>query len=255
MACVQIFLVAPIDRSAGGRMERDEWINRRLHGDGVVELQLGHAPENRLTAEFLNDFEREIREMSADPDVKAVLLTSPFKDFSTGVDQDLSDTSALASDLNAAFLALYAFPKPVIIATVGLCSGAGMFFVLASDLRVAHARAGFELIDVQLGREYPVALMEIARATLDANAQRRLMLTGQRLGPIAARNAQIIEVLADDLEDLHGYALKEARKMARLPGQAYAKIKRDLRIDTIERIETRLDDELQPASHASRLAG
>ena len=130
-----------------------------------------------------------------------------------------------------------------------------MFFVLASDLRVAHARAGFELIDVQLGREYPVALMEIARATLDANTQRRLMLTGQRLGPIAARNAQIIEVLADDLEDLHGYALKEARKMARLPGQAYAKIKRDLRIDTIERIETRLDNELQPATHASRLAG
>ncbi|WP_065324032.1 enoyl-CoA hydratase/isomerase family protein [Tritonibacter mobilis] len=236
-------------------MERDEWINRRLHGDGVVELQLGHAPENRLTAEFLNDFEREIREMSADPDVKAVLLTSPFKDFSTGVDQDLADARALAPDLNAAFLALYTFPKPVIIATVGLCSGAGMFFVLASDLRVAHARAGFELIDVQLGREYPVALMEIARATLDANTQRRLMLTGQRLGPIAARNAQIIEVLADDLEDLHGYALKEARKMARLPGQAYAKIKRDLRIDTIERIETRLDDELQPAAHASRLAG
>ncbi|GLP86348.1 enoyl-CoA hydratase/isomerase family protein [Tritonibacter mobilis] len=236
-------------------MERDQWINRRLHGDGVVELQLGHAPENRLTAEFLNDFEREIREMSADPDVKAVLLTSPFKDFSTGVDQDLADARALAPDLNAAFLALYTFPKPVIIATVGLCSGAGMFFVLASDLRVAHARAGFELIDVQLGREYPVALMEIARATLDANTQRRLMLTGQRLGPIAARNAQIIEVLADDLEDLHGYALKEARKMARLPGQAYAKIKRDLRIDTIERIETRLDDELQPAAHASRLAG
>ena len=71
-------------------------------------------------------------------------------------------------------------------------------------------------------------------------------------GSGAARNAQIIEVLADDLEDLHGYAMKEARKMARLPGQAYAKIKRDLRIDTIERIETRLNE---LTTRTSRLAG
>lgn len=238
----------------GGLMEREEWINRRLHGDGVVELQLGHAPQNQLTSAFLKDFAQEINEMRSDSDVRSVLLTSPFKDFSTGVDPELKDVSALEGDLNAAFLALYAFPKPVVVASVGLSSGAGMFFVLASDLRVAHARAGFELIDVQLGRAYPAALMEIARATLDTNTQRRLMLTGQRLGPIAARNAQFIEVLADDLEDLHGYALKEARRMAQLPAEAYAAIKRDLRTDTIKRIESRLDAALQPTFGTSRLA-
>ncbi|OIQ27853.1 MAG: crotonase [Alphaproteobacteria bacterium MedPE-SWcel] len=237
-------------------MEREEWLNRRLHGDGVTELQLGHAPDNQLTAEFLNDFEREIRQLSEDPEVRAILLTSPFMDLSVGLDPEISDPATLEPDLNSAFLALYACPKPVVIASVGRCSGAGMFFVLASDLRVSHSRASFEMIEVQQGHHYPTALMEIARAVLDTNTQRRLMLTGQRLGPIAARNAQFVEIIADDLQDLHGYALKEARKLAALPSQAYAEIKRSLRQDCIARIETRLDAELAPtANERSRLAG
>ncbi|TNJ46890.1 enoyl-CoA hydratase/isomerase family protein [Phaeobacter sp. B1627] len=237
-------------------MERDEWLNRRLHGDGVTELQLGHAPDNRLSAEFLNDFEREIRQMSEDPEVRSILLTSPFMDFSVGLDPEISDPAAMESPLNSAFLALYACPKPVVIATVGRCSGAGMFFVLASDLRVSHSRASFEMIEVQQGHGYPMALMEIARAVLDTNTQRRLMLTGQRLGPIAARNAQFIEIIADDLQDLHGYALKEARKLAALPSNTYSQIKRSLRADCIARIETGLDDGLAPAAtDRSRLAG
>ncbi|WP_420002854.1 enoyl-CoA hydratase/isomerase family protein [Arenibacterium sp. LLYu02] len=229
-------------------MDRNEWLNRREHGDGVIELQLGHAPENRLTDPFLTDFTQEIYDLVQDPAVRAVLLTSPFRDFSTGVDPELAAADLPAGALNAAFLALYACPKPVVCACVGLSSGAGLFFALASDLRVAHARAAFEMTEVLTGHGYPAGLMEIARATLDSNTQRRLMLTGQRLGPIAARNAQIIEVLADDLDDLHGYALKEARKFARLDPKVFAEIKNELRGETIARIESRLDDDMSPAS-------
>ena len=236
-------------------MERDEWLNRRTHGDGVVELQLGRAPDNRLSGDFLRDFEHEIRALSADPEVRSILLTSPFKDFSVGIDPEIEEPDSIAAELNGAFLALYACPKPVVVATLGLSSGAGMFFILASDLRVSHARGAFEMIEVQQGNVFPVALMEIARAVLDTNTQRRLMLTGQRLGPIAARNAQFIEIIADDLQDLHGYALKEARKLAALPQEAYAAIKRDLRADCIARIESLLDGALMPQATGSRLAG
>lgn len=229
-------------------MDRNEWLNRRVHGDGVIELQLGHAPENRLTEPFLTDFAQEIYDLTQDQDVRALLLTSPFKDFSTGVDPELPVADLPSGALNAAFLSLYACPKPVVCACVGLSSGAGLFFALASDLRVAHARAGFEMTEVLTGHGYPAALMEIARTSLDVNTQRRLMLSGQRLGPIAARNAQIIEVLADDLDDLHGYALKEARKFARLNPEVFAEIKRELRGETIARIESRLDEDMAPTS-------
>ncbi|NIZ14651.1 enoyl-CoA hydratase/isomerase family protein [Phaeobacter sp. HF9A] len=235
-------------------MERDEWLNRRLHGDGVVELQLGHAPDNRLTAEFLHDFEQEIIQMSEDDSIRGILLTSPFRDFCAGLPTELEEDADPYAQLDAAFLALYTCPKPVVCATLGLCSGLGMFFVLASDIRVAHARAGFEMVNIQSGQGYSDALMEIAKATLDSNTQRRLMLTGQRLGPIAARNAQFIEIIADDLEDLHGYALKEVRKLATLAPEVYTGIKHALRRDTIARIEARLDAGLTLHRDQSRLA-
>ncbi len=236
-------------------MTRDDWLNRRDHGDGVVELQLGHAPENRLTLAFLDDLTTTFKDLSTEQSVRAIFLTSPFKDFSTGVDPEIEIDAAMSSALNRTFLSLFSCLKPVVSAAVGLSSGAGMFFALASDLRVAHARAGFEMTEVLLSRTYPVALMEIARSGLDRNTQRRLMLTGQRLGPIAARNAQIIEVIADDLEDLHGYALKETRKLAALDPQTFARIKGELRADTFARIEALMDAEMMPVGAEDRRAG
>lgn len=230
------------------KMESKDWLNRRPHRDGLCELQLGHGPNNRLTAEFLADFENEIRDLDADPDVRAILLTSPFTAFSIGIDpEQVQDVGSLAMPLSSAFLALYSCMTPVVVAALGPTSNAAMFFVLASDIRVSHARASFEMNEVVHGWQFPPALMEIARATLDSNTQRRLMLTGQRLGPIAARNAQFIEVIADDLDDLHGYAMKEAHKLAELPFEAFAAIKRELRRDTIARIEHLLDRDMQQA--------
>lgn len=55
---------------------------------------------------------------------------------------------------------------------------------------------------------------------------------------IAARNFNLVDIIADDAEDLMGYALKEARTLAELPAGAFASIKRQLRGDTITKIET-----------------
>ena len=67
-----------------------------------------------------------------------------------------------------------------------------------------------------------------------------MMLTGQPIGPIAARNFGFIDIIADDLEDLAGYSLSEARKLAELPSMAYASIKQQLRGETIKKIKTAL---------------
>ena len=90
-------------------MEHQQWLNRRAHGDGVVELELGHAPQNVLSVEFLMDFQHEISAMEADPDVSSIVLTSPFKDFSTGTNQrdwkqDAASSEALERALNTGSL-------------------------------------------------------------------------------------------------------------------------------------------------------
>ena len=77
------------------------------------------------------------------------------------------------------FPELFACPKPTVVRGQRGRHCGGLFFVLGSDVRVAHPRAQLGLAEVRVGVGFPVGPMEIARATLSKNALRRLMLTGQ----------------------------------------------------------------------------
>lgn len=217
------------------------------HDDGIVELQLGRAPVNALSAEFLMDFAEEITRLGQDDTVRAIILSSPFKVFSAGLDLkeakdfNLEQQQAIVRGLNEGFLALYACPKPVVACVGGAAIAGGLFFVLASDRRVAMSKSSFGLAEVRVGADFPVGPLEIAKATLDSNSQRRLMLTGQPIGPIAARNFGFIDIIAEDQEDLAAFALSEARKLAELPSIAYASIKAQLRGEVIARIRAAID--------------
>ncbi|KII18065.1 enoyl-CoA hydratase/isomerase family protein [Phaeobacter sp. S60] len=232
-------------------MTESDWLIRHAHGDGVVEIKLARAPVNALSPEFLMDFADVINEIGEDPTVRALLLTSAFKVFSAGLDLkvardlDLAGQRAAVRGLNEAFLALYACPKPVVAAVNGAAIAGGLFFILCSDVRVAQVKSKFGLAEVQAGVDFPIAPLEIARATLNPNIQRRLMMTGQTIGPIAARNFNIVDIIADDAEDLLGYALKEARALAELPPGTYAAIKQQLRGETIAKIRSAMDAEAE----------
>lgn len=224
-------------------MEETDVLGRHDLGDGIFEVQLGRAPVNALSADFLMQFAAEIESISKDETVRAIILTSPFKVFSAGLDLkqakdfDIAQQHAVVQGLNEAFLALYACPKPVVASVGGAAIAGGLFFVLASDRRVAMSkRSSFGLAEVRVGADFPVGPLEIAKATLDSDTQRRLMLTGQPIGPIAARNAGFIDIIAEDHEDLVAYSLSEARKLAELPSEAYASVKLQLRGETIARI-------------------
>lgn len=225
-------------------MNDTDWLQCRMLDEGICELQLGRGPVNALSAEFLLDFASKIKELSKQDDIRAIVLTSPFKVFSAGIDLkealdfDIEQQHALVRGLNEGFLALYRCPKPVVAAVGGAAIAGGMFFVLASDVRIAHSKSGFGLAEVRVGASFPIGPLEIARATLDVNTQRRLMLTGQTIGPIAARNYGIVDIIAEDHEDLEIYALREARKLAELPAGTFGTVKLQLRQEVIDRIET-----------------
>ncbi len=229
-------------------MAESDTLSTRDLGDGIVELQLGRGPVNALSADFLMDFANLITRLGADDAVRAIILTSPFKVFSAGLDLkeaqdfDLDQQKAIVRGLNEGFLALYACPKPVVASVAGAAIAGGLFFVLASDRRVAMSKSSFGLAEVRVGADFPVGPLEIAKATLDSNTQRRLMLTGQPIGPIAARNFGFIDIVAEDREDLVAYSLSEARKLAELPAMAYASIKQQLRGETIAKIQAAIAD-------------
>ncbi len=213
---------------------------RSNHPSGVVQITLNQAPVNALTPEFLMSFAAELAALEHDDAVRAIVLSSPFKVFSAGLNlkkaqsYDLEQQNAIVTGLNVGFLKLFACPKPTVCAVNGAAIAGGLFFVLGSDVRVAHPRAQLGLAEVRVGVGFPVGPMEIARATLSKNALRRLMLTGQPMDAQTAHDDGIIDMLDDDPL---GRALEQATMLADIPPAAYAGVKRQIRGTTIDLIE------------------
>lgn len=224
-------------------MTASEHLVRREYGEGIVGIELNRGPVNALSPAFLMGLADLLSEMEQDDSVRAVVLSSPFKVFSAGLDlkeaqnYDLAQQHAIVEALNVAFLALFAFPKPVVAAVGGAALAGGLFYVLGSDVRVAGPRASFGLAEVRVGVDFPAPTMEIARATLGPNTLRRLMQTGQPIDAKQAVAEGIVDVLEEDGGIVLDRALAEARTLAEIPSIAYASVKRQIRQPAITACE------------------
>lgn len=218
------------------------WITQTRHAGGVVEMSLNAAPVNALTPETLMGYRDVIQALGADNDVRAILLTSPLKVFSAGLNlkaaQSFDDAAqiAIVNGLNEGFLAQFSCPKPVICAVNGAAIAGGLFFVLASDHRVASPNAQFGLAEVRVGVDFPAGPLEIARATLAPNDLRRLILRGQPMGAEAALAAGIVDRIVEK-DALYDAAMAAALEFADIPPNAFAAIKLQIRDDAINRIK------------------
>ncbi|MBO9449693.1 enoyl-CoA hydratase/isomerase family protein [Tropicibacter sp. R16_0] len=227
-------------------MSATQHLNRINHDGGIVEIGLNRAPVNALSPEFLFDFKDLLDGLAIESEVRAIVLTSPFKVFSAGLDLkeaqefDLGQQNAIVEGLNVGFLSLFANPKPVVCSVDGAAIAGGLFFVLGSDIRVASPRAKLGLAEVRVGANFPVGPLEIARATLAPDALRRLMLTGQPLDAEEAHRYGIVDALTEGSS--RDRAMAEAQALAQLPPKTYASIKQQIRGGAIEIIEQAMRD-------------
>jgi 2-(1,2-epoxy-1,2-dihydrophenyl)acetyl-CoA isomerase len=132
-------------------------------GVATITLQrpgLSHA----LRADLL----AVVREVAADPSVRAVLLTGSGRAFCVG--QDLAEhveslrgnastsLSVVEEEYNPLILALAGLRVPVVVGINGACAGAGLGIALAGDLRVAAAGAKFTTAFTGIGLSSDSAL-------------------------------------------------------------------------------------------------
>ncbi|RLA50179.1 MAG: enoyl-CoA hydratase/isomerase family protein [Gammaproteobacteria bacterium] len=227
-------------------MATENWLIRKGHDGGIVEIGLNNGPVNALNPAFLMDFAELIDDLGTDDAVRAIVITSPFKVFSAGLDLkemqhfDLEQQNVLLKALTIGFLQLFACPKPTIAAVNGAVIAGGLFIALSCDFRVSSPNATVGLAEVRVGADFPLAALEIARATLDLNSLRRLMLSGQPIGAEAARAAGIIDEISAD-GDVVDLAMKIARQLTENPPLTYASIKRQIRGSTIALLREALE--------------
>jgi enoyl-CoA hydratase/carnithine racemase len=109
---------------------------------GVATIQLERPPMNALNGQMQSEIGAAAAQVSADPQVRAVVIYGGAKVFAAGADvKEMAGASpaeimTLGARIQDAFKAVARIPKPVIAAITGYALGGGLELALCADFRV-----------------------------------------------------------------------------------------------------------------------
>jgi enoyl-CoA hydratase len=216
--------------------------------DHIAVLRLDDGKANALSHASMDALEAAL--VRAETEARAVVLTGRAGRFSAGFDlQEMTGgvERARALVMRGADLLLraYVLPMPMVIACTGHALAAGALLLLTGDYRLA-ARGPFRigLNEVQIGLPVPVLAMELARDRLNPMHLTAATLFATVTDPDQGLVAGWVDEVVDDA-DLLDRAVAQARRLAELPKDAYAKTKLALRERTVSYIRETLSHDIE----------
>lgn len=157
---------------------------------------------NSLSSAVMAEFTEVFRDLAAEPDLRAAVLTGAGdKAFIGGANID--EMAQLASPEAARVFilkvhdccrAIRDLPAPVIAAVNGWCLGAGLEIAAACDLRLAADTAQFGMPEVKLGLP-SVVEAGLLPSLIGWGRTRRILMTGETFGAAQALTWGLIEEL------------------------------------------------------------
>ena len=155
---------------------------------GVAEIRLDRAEvHNAFDAALIAELTAALRQVDADPGVRAVVLTGNGTTFSAGADltwmrgmaqageaENRADSERLAELMRT----LNFLSKPTIARVNGSAYGGGVGLVACCDIAIGVDAAKFSLSEVKLGL-VPAVISPYVVAAIGARHARRLFLTAE----------------------------------------------------------------------------
>jgi enoyl-CoA hydratase len=208
--------------------------------DNLVSLQVkqsGHVAEvtllgpgkgNAMGPDFWRELPIVFRELDADPNVRAVVLTGSGKHFSYGLDlpammgswSDMLAGEALAGPrtkfltevrtLQDSVTAVAECRKPVIAAVSGWCIGGGVDVISAADIRVASADAKFSVREVKVAIVADIGSLQRLSGIIGEGHLRELAYTGKDIDAARAEKIGLVNDVYPDQDAV----LEAARTLA-----------------------------------------
>lgn len=195
--------------------------------DGAVGLLTLSEPAslNAMTPDLLGGLAVAIGEMTADADVRALVLTGEGRGFCSG--QNLKASESLGTDIVAgvmrhywpAFRALRECRVPVVVAVNGVAAGGGFSLAMAGDMIVAARSASFIQVFSRIGLVPDLGSSWLLPRLVGRQRALELMLLNEPLSAERAREWGLVREVVDDAH-LPDAAMKLAQRLAQGPTRA-----------------------------------
>lgn len=229
----------------------------RVEKDGTIAIcRLDRPPANAVDLAFVQRMAEVFEGTLVKDDVSAVVLTGAGPFFSGGLDLKAvpaygpEEQRALIESVNRMITRLYGFPRPLIAAVNGHAVAAGLILLLTADYRVGTREpCQIGLTEARVGIPFPAGPMEVLKAEVSPSVARVLALEARNIGPAAALERGLLDELQPP-ERVLPRALEMARDLAGIPPDAYRRIKRQLRGETLGRMQAIVDERSDPMLEA-----
>lgn len=211
-------------------------------------MTLDRGVTNALNLELLREFSEALQELKQDSNVHGIVLTSSnHKFFSIGFDLpqlielERKDFEIFYRTFNQVCMDLYTLPKPTVAAITGHAIAGGCILALCCDYRFcAEGRNLMGLNEIKLGVPVPYLADCILRQIVGARNAREIVYTGEFYHAEESYRMGLIDRIVPS-ENVVREAVEKADSVGRLPGNAFAAIKRN----RVETIETRVRSEFE----------
>lgn len=216
----------------------------------VALVRIDRPPANAIDLELLEEGEAATERLRAQ-EPGAVVITGRDGYFSAGVDLKVAPTldaegqRAMVAGISRLFTGWYSFPRPVVCAVNGHAIAGGLILALCGDYRVGSTEGKLGLTELKAGIPYPAAAMVVVRAELSPRAARVLVLRAGLVEPPEALELDLVDELQEP-DAVLPRALEVAEELAALPRNAYTHIKRQLRGETIAKLERIVEEQEDP---------
>jgi len=202
-------------------------MNKRLQisiEDHVAEVLLNRPDKhNAVDMQMFDEFAAAGERLSAEPSVRAVVLSGAGDNFCAGIDVNVFSApgdaidaasmaphgGSLANRFQRAAFAWREVPVPVICAIRGVAFGAGAQIALGADLRYAAPDAKLSIMEIRWGLIPDLAISVTASGLVREDRLRELAYTGRVVDAREAREVGLVTAVHDD-------PLQAARDTARL---------------------------------------
>jgi 2-(1,2-epoxy-1,2-dihydrophenyl)acetyl-CoA isomerase len=178
-----------------------------------------------MTPDLLGALAEAVGEMTADPAVRALVLTGAGRGFCSG--QNLKASEALGKDIVAGvmkfywptFKALRECRVPIVVAVNGVAAGGGFSLAMAGDMVVAARSATFIQVFSRIGLVPDLGSTWLLPRLIGRQRALELMLFNEPLSAERAKEWGLVREVVGDA-DLMPEAIKLAQRLAQGPTRA-----------------------------------